>query len=149
VHDITHGNTVGEEDAIGMTSISQRSNTVRDSGLISLTDGDEDISDSHSSRLGTASDNFINTSFATDMQMNINVFSPQSEGSDKSVRDCSIAANMAIWGSVDYLGLEGRWDQVAIVLGLQPTVQVQRQLEDEYYRLQRLKASGILFNGLA
>ncbi|KAG0278937.1 hypothetical protein BGZ95_002712 [Linnemannia exigua] len=75
--------------------------------------------------------------------------SPQaSDRSDEGVQGRSIAQNMAIWGSVEYLGLEGQWDKVAFALGLRPIPRVVQQLEDEYNRLRELKDSGLLFNGL-
>ncbi|KAK3832911.1 MAG: hypothetical protein JOS17DRAFT_740984 [Linnemannia elongata] len=63
---------------------------------------------------------------------------------DSSTERRSIADQMAIWGCVQYLGLEGRWDQVAVALGLESCPRVWELLESEYHRLRALKESGEL-----
>ncbi|KAF9127224.1 hypothetical protein BGW39_006039 [Mortierella sp. 14UC] len=151
-HDAVYSNNGDDEDALGMATFSPRSTTVLDDNLVSLTDeGEGDILNSPPSRSSMVNDKSNHHSSVTTIkkEMFAEAPSPQSETSGYSMQGWSIAENMAIWGSVDYLGLEGQWDQIAIVLGLQPTAQMQRRLEDEYCRLRRLKDSGILFNGLA
>ncbi|KAG0079412.1 hypothetical protein BGZ90_002672 [Linnemannia elongata] len=70
------------------------------------------------------------------------------EGEDEnSTERRSISDQMAIWGCVQYLDLEGRWDQVAVALGLESCPRVREWLESEYYRLQALKESGELSGG--
>ena len=60
---------------------------------------------------------------------------------DNSLERRSIADQMAIWGCVKYLDLEGRWDQVAVALGLECCPRIWEWLEREYYRLRALKES--------
>ncbi|OAQ25197.1 hypothetical protein K457DRAFT_23435 [Linnemannia elongata AG-77] len=71
----------------------------------------------------------------------------EEEEDENSTERRSISDQMAIWGCVQYLDLEGRWDQVAVALGLESCPRIREWLESEYYRLQALKESGELSGG--